>query len=55
MNSHKIEIDCATKRIKDWSDYIIAAMKEGNAAKVTEGKARLEFAIDRLQFAMRAA
>ena len=54
MNSHAIEIDCATKRINDWTAYILAAMKEGNAAKVAEGKARLAFAISRLEFAMAA-
>ena len=54
MNSHAIEIDCASKRINDWAAFIIAAMKEGNNAKVAEGNARMAFAISRLEFAMRA-
>jgi len=54
MNSQAIEIDCAAKRIKDWADYITAAMKEGNSAKVAEGKLRMAFAVHRLQFAVGA-
>jgi len=54
MNSNAIEIYCATKRVADWSAYIIAAMKSGDAAKVSEGKARIEYAISRLKFAIDA-
>ena len=54
MNSHKTGIECAAARIKEWKAYVYDAEKAGNAAKAAEGKARLEFAVGRLEFAMRA-
>jgi len=54
MNSHKTGIECAAARIKEWKAYVSDAEKDGNAAKAAEGKARLEFAVGRLEFAMRA-
>jgi hypothetical protein len=54
MNSNKIEIDCATKRVKDWSDFILRAMKDGDNEQIEEGKKRVIFAISRLEFALSA-